>query len=79
MDVLRDDQKRAAYDRCGHQAFENGGGGGAHPGAGGFGFDFSDIIDEMFAGMGGGRRSAEANLRGSDIRYKCRNYLRRSF
>lgn len=77
-DVLRDDQKRAAYDRFGHQAFENGGG-GPHPGAGGFGFDFADIIDEMFAGMGGGRRSAEVNLRGSDIRYNAEITLEEAF
>lgn len=78
-DVLRDDQKRAAYDRFGHQAFENGMGGGAHPGAGGFGFDFSDIIDEMFAGMGGGRRTAETNLRGADIRYNAEISLEEAF
>src|ERR1700722_17884093 len=37
-DVLKDDQKRAAYDRFGHAAFEQGGG---FPGGGGGGFDFS--------------------------------------
>src|SRR3569832_1589466 len=51
-DVLRDDQKRAAYDRFGHAAFEGGGGGGARPGAAGFEFNFgtgfADIFDEMF-------------------------------
>ncbi|MBX9805129.1 MAG: molecular chaperone DnaJ [Alphaproteobacteria bacterium] len=81
-EVLSDDQKRAAYDRFGHQAFDGaGGGGGFHPGAGagGFGFDFSDIIDEMFAGMGGGRRTAEANLRGSDIRYNAEITLEEAF
>lgn len=79
-EVLSDDQKRAAYDRFGHQAFENGGGHpGAHPGGGGFGFDFSDIIDEMFAGMGGGRQSAQANLRGSDIRYNAEITLEEAF
>src|SRR3954467_10487526 len=48
-DVLKDDQKRAAYDRYGHAAFENGGMG--RGGASGFaagGFDFTDIFDEMF-------------------------------
>src|SRR5437763_10173184 len=52
-DVLKDDQKRAAYDRFGHAAFENGGGGG--PGGFSGGFDFSqgagglgDIFDQMF-------------------------------
>src|SRR5690349_14635681 len=49
-DVLKDDQKRAAYDRFGHAAFENGGGGG--PGgfgfSGGFSGGFADIFEEMF-------------------------------
>src|SRR5580692_2393728 len=47
-DILKDDQKRAAYDRFGHAAFENGAGGG-RPGAEfGFGANFSDIFDQMF-------------------------------
>src|SRR5919205_445490 len=48
-DVLKDDQKRAAYDRFGHAAFEMGGGGGRGDfgfGAGGFGTGFADIFDE---------------------------------
>ena len=73
-DVLKDDQKRAAYDRMGHAAFEQGGGfGGGGAGFGGAGFGgggFSDIFDEMFSdfmgGRGGGRR---ANTKGSDLRY----------
>lgn len=77
-DILKDDQKRAAYDRFGHQAFENGGA-GPHPGAaGGFGFDFSDIIDEMFSGMNG-RQSTETLLRGSDIRYNAEITLEEAF
>src|SRR5690348_17901390 len=64
-DVLKDDQKRAAYDRFGHAAFENGGG----RGAGDFGFGsggFADIFDEMFGEfMGGGRRGQQSG-RGSD-------------
>src|SRR5579863_8652030 len=67
-DVLKDDQKRAAYDRFGHAAFEQGGGRG--PGdfgfAGGFG-DISDIFEEVF-GMGGGRRGGGPS-RGTDLRY----------
>src|SRR5690349_20501082 len=39
-DVLKDEQKRAAYDRFGHAAFENGGGGGRGPGDFGFGPGF---------------------------------------
>src|SRR5260221_4145490 len=47
-DVLKDEQKRAAYDRFGHAAFENGGRGA--PGAGGFRFaaGLAGIFDEMF-------------------------------
>src|SRR5471030_950657 len=52
-DVLKDDQKRAAYDRFGHQAFEGGGmGGRSGGGAGPQGFDFSsnfaDIFEDFF-------------------------------
>src|SRR5258708_17624289 len=52
-DILKDDQKRAAYDRFGHAAFEQGGAGGA----GGFRFSggFADIFEEMFGAIGGGR------------------------
>lgn len=68
-ETLKDPQKRSAYDRYGHAAFENGGAGGA-----GFGSDFastmSDIFDEFF-GMGGGgqRRSGSGRERGADLRY----------
>lgn len=66
---LKDPQKRAAYDRFGHAAFENGGGG--FGGGGGHGPDFgstmSDIFEEFF-GMGGGRRSG-GRERGADLRY----------
>ncbi|MBT4905618.1 MAG: molecular chaperone DnaJ [Rhodospirillaceae bacterium] len=73
-DILKDDDKRAAYDRYGHEAFE-GGAGGPGGGQGGGGFDFSgggfaDIFDEMFGmgGRGGGGRR-QASTRGSDLRY----------
>src|SRR4051812_16968960 len=55
-DVLKDAQKRAAYDRFGHAAFENGGM-GARPGGfegGGFG-SFSDIFNDIFEDLTGGR------------------------
>ena len=51
-DVLKDEEKRAAYDRFGHEGLNAGGPG---PGPGGFGF--SDIFDEMFGDFGGGGRS----------------------
>ncbi len=67
-DVLRDGDKRAAYDRYGHAAFE----GAAAQGAGGFEFSggFADIFDEMFGDfVGGGRGRRQANSRGADLRY----------
>ena len=60
-EVLKDEQKRAAYDRFGHAAFENGGAGAGGRGGGGFDFNFggggfADIFDEMFGDFMGGRR-----------------------
>jgi molecular chaperone DnaJ len=84
-DVLKDDQKRAAYDRFGHQAFEGGGaGGGFRPGGGGagdFGFgNFSDIFEQMFGDAmgrsGGGGPSAG---RGADLRYNLEVSLEEAF
>ncbi len=90
-EVLKDSQKRAAYDRYGHAAFDQNSGGG-HPGAGGQGFganfgfgggSFSDIIDEMFGASGfssGGRASQQAaNQAGSDIRYNHEITLEEAF
>lgn len=71
-DILKDDQKRAAYDRYGHAAFEQGG-----PGGFGGGFDFSaggagglnDIFDQMFGEFMGRRTGGQARGRtGADIR-----------
>lgn len=82
-DTLKDGQKRAAYDRFGHAAFENGGG---RPGAGGFGPEFtssmSDIFDDIFGDFMGGRRGGgggAAKLRGSDLRYNLEISLEESF
>jgi len=73
-DVLKDEQKRAAYDRFGHAAFEQSG--GARPGGnGGFEFNFgggggfADIFDEMFGEFMGGRRGGGGAGRGADLRY----------
>ncbi|MBR9972654.1 molecular chaperone DnaJ [Magnetospirillum sulfuroxidans] len=71
-DVLKDEQKRAAYDRFGHAAFENGMGGGRGQGGfsdfGGGGGGFSDLFEEMFGDFMGGRRGA-ATGRGNDLRF----------
>ena len=69
-DVLKDDQKRAAYDRYGHAAFENGGG---QPGAGFGGFTaeggLNDIFDQMFGDFMGGRGGRGRGPRaGADVR-----------
>jgi len=81
-EALKDPQKRAAYDRFGHAAFENGGGqgpfgGGAGPfGGGGVGDIFEDIFGEM---MGGGRRSSGGRARGADLRYNMDVTLEEAF
>jgi molecular chaperone DnaJ len=67
-DILKDEQKRAAYDRFGHAAFEQGGM-GAGPGFGGdFGSAFSDIFEGIF-GMGGARGRGTGRERGADLRF----------
>jgi molecular chaperone DnaJ len=73
--VLSDPEKRAAYDRYGHAAFQGGNGGGAGPfGGGGFGNAqdlgdiFGDLFGEMF-NMGGSGRQASRVQRGRDLRY----------
>ncbi|MEI8395559.1 MAG: molecular chaperone DnaJ [Rhodospirillaceae bacterium] len=84
-DVLRDEQKRAAYDRYGHAAFENGGGGRAGGGPGGFDFNFgggfADIFDEMFGDFMGNRRGGGGNsgARGADLRYNMEITLEDAF
>src|SRR5262249_29873295 len=67
-EVLKDSEKRAAYDRFGHAAFEHGGMGGGGPGFGaGFASSFSDIFEDLF-GMAG-QRSRTGRERGADLRY----------
>lgn len=61
-DVLKDDQKRAAYDRFGHAAFE--GGAGGQPGGFDFGGGLNDIFDQMFGDLTGRRRAQRG---GSDL------------
>ncbi|HEY4199441.1 MAG TPA: molecular chaperone DnaJ [Devosiaceae bacterium] len=83
-DTLKDPQKRAAYDRFGHAAFENG---GARGGAHGFGPDFASSMSDMFEDifgdfMGGGqgrRGGGAAKLRGSDLRYNLEISLEEAF
>ncbi len=85
-DVLKDQDKKAAYDRYGHAAFEGGmggAGGGAGFGQGGadFASAFSDVFDDLFGNFsGGGRRGASQRAtRGSDLRYNLSISLEEAF
>ena len=80
-DVLKDPDKRAAYDRYGHAAFENGMG-GPGGGAGAGGFDFSDVFEEFFGDFmgGGGRRGGRRGpARGADLRFNMEITLEEAF
>ena len=80
-DALKDPQRRAAYDRFGHAAFENGYGGGPH----GFGADFSAsmsaMFDDLFGEFMGQRRPRQrsARERGADLRYNMEITLAEAF
>lgn len=83
-EILKDAEKKAAYDRYGHAAFEGGMGGGGRPGAAGgqgdFASAFSDVFDDLFGdfmgGRGGGRGRA---ARGADLRYNLRVTLEEAY
>ncbi len=82
-EILSDGQKRAAYDRFGHAAFENGGGrasngfGGAAGAAAGFSDIFDDIFSEFMGGQRGGRRAGPG--RGADLKYDLEISLEDAF
>ncbi|MCZ8261822.1 MAG: molecular chaperone DnaJ [Beijerinckiaceae bacterium] len=82
--ILSDPQKRGAYDRFGHQAFEGGGGPG---GPGGFGPDFAssmsdifeDIFGDVFGGGGARRGGGRGRERGADLRYNLEITLEEAY
>ncbi len=80
-EILKDPQKKAAYDQYGHAAFQDGREGG---GRGGFDFsggNFSDAFEDLFGdfmGRGGGRQQSAAQ-RGSDLRYTLEVTLEEAF
>ncbi|SFO94278.1 molecular chaperone DnaJ [Tranquillimonas alkanivorans] len=87
-EVLKDADKKAAYDRFGHAAFDGGmggmgggprGGGGAYQGAD-FASAFSDVFDDLFGDMMGGRGGrGQRATRGSDLRYNLRVTLEEAY
>ena len=80
-EILKDEQKRAAYDQFGHSAFEGGMGGGGNPGD--FGSSFADVFDDLFGEFmgGGGRRRGgrSSGQRGADLRYNMEVTLEDAF
>lgn len=84
-DCLKDDQKRAAYDRYGHANYmnmANGGGAGGGGQGGGFGgfSDIGDIFETIFGqGFGGGGGGRQQSRRGADLRYDMEIALEDAF
>ena len=84
-EALKDPERKAAYDRFGHAAFDGGGGGGGgrrpggmHPG-GDFASAFSDVFEDLFGDFMGGRGGGRRASRGSDMRYNMRITLEEAF
>ncbi|MDE2792955.1 MAG: molecular chaperone DnaJ [Paracoccaceae bacterium] len=78
-DVLKDPEKKAAYDRFGHAAFE-GGGPGAGAGGADFASAFSNVFEDFFGDfMGGNQTRSRRAMRGSDLRYNLRVSLETAF
>ncbi len=77
-DVLKDGDKRAAYDRFGHAAFEHGNPSGAHGFGADFGSTFADIFEGIF-GMASARGRSQGRERGSDLRYNLEIELEEAF
>ena len=76
-DVLKDDDKRAAYDRYGHSAFEQGRGGFGQDFSTSFADVFEDIFGEFMGGAGGARRGSRS--RGADVPYNIEITLEEAF
>lgn len=83
-DTLKDPQKRAAYDRYGHDAYQQGGsgGGGFSSGFSDFNFSggsFSDIFEEIFSGGARSGSASRQEVSGNDLRYDCTMTLEEAF
>jgi molecular chaperone DnaJ len=78
-EILKDPDKRAAYDRFGHAAFEHGNGmGTAHGFSADFGATFSDLFEGIF-GMSSGRGRGSGRERGADLRYNMEISLQEAY
>ncbi len=75
-DVLKDDEKRQAYDRFGHAAFDQT---RASPGGFDFTSSFADVFDDLFGEFRGGRRGRSGPARGADLRYNMEITLDEAF
>ncbi len=75
--ALSDAQKRAAYDRFGHAAFEQGGAG--FTSGDGFASSMADIFDDLFGDMMGRRSGRGGATRGSDLRYNLEISLEEAY
>ncbi len=88
-DALKDPERKAAYDRFGHAAFDGGAAAGAGARGGRAGFaqgdfasSFSDVFEDLFGdfmGRGGGGGGRARASRGSDLRYNLRVTLEEAF
>ena len=77
-EILKDPEKRSAYDQFGHDAFRQGGQGGAQ-GFGDFAGGFSDIFEEFFGGGFGQSSRQRGPARGSDLRYNMTVSLQEAY
>ena len=77
-EILKDSEKRSAYDQYGHDAFRQGGMGGGQ-GFGDFGGGFSDIFEEFFGGGFGGQSRQRGPQRGNDLRYNMSVSLQEAY
>ena len=77
-EILKDPEKRSAYDQFGHDAFRQGGQGGAQ-GFGDFAGGFSDIFEEFFGGGFGQNSRQRGPARGSDLRYNMTVSLQEAY
>jgi molecular chaperone DnaJ len=80
-EALKDPQRRAAYDRFGHAAFQGGGGPGGHPFGADFSASMSAMFDDLFGEFMGQRRTKQRSVRerGADLRYNMEITLSEAF